>query len=170
MVKLAALLRGPFNTRHVEVSTLRELVIIVSLFLPALTVADDTEALVVGPTVFRAHAESVILPDYPLSSYKANHTGVAVVEVTVSATGKVTQTKVLESPDKPIADAVEAAVKRWSFHPLLVAGKPEVMKSRLIFYFRVVDHKSSVVDAIAENPVRDERARPTPIPRQSANR
>jgi len=75
------------------------------------------------------------------------------------STGMVTETKVLEAPDTPIANAVETAVKRWTFRPFLVEGKPVTFKSRVIFYFRVLDRKPVVVDATAS--IQRSSSRPT---------
>jgi TonB family protein len=134
------------------------------MLVPAVSAGDDAQMVLVSPGVLRALADSVTLPSYPISSSAASHTGVAVVEVVVSPSGKVTGTQVLESPDEAIADAVVSAVKRWTFHPFLTKGGAIGMKSRLIFYFRAVEGHSSVVDATVENPASRENRKPNPTP------
>lgn len=107
----------------------------------------------VGMGVFRAQAESVVLPKYPPSSIAAKHEGRVVIEVLTSPSGKVTDTRLLETPDEAIGNAVSNAVARWSFHPFFVKDAPQVIKGRLLFYFRIVHAKPIVIDAIAESPL-----------------
>jgi TonB family protein len=129
---------------------LKLLVIVWVLF--AFADARDTTVLV-SPAVLRGLAQTVVLPEYPASSSGQNHTGVAVIELVVSASGKVAHTEVLQSPDPSIAAAVAAALRQWSFRPFLVEGIAHPMRSRLIFYFRMEEHKPLVIDATEQNPV-----------------
>jgi TonB family protein len=126
---------------------------------PALSPGDDSKVVLVGPGVMRGLADSVVLPLYPTSSVKANHTGVAVVDVVVSSGGKVAKAEILQSPDEPISNAVVDAVKQWTFHPFLAGGVAVSMHSRLIFYFRVVKDRPSVIDATRESPPPEEQPR-----------
>lgn len=124
------------------------LVAAVALLGLAFAHADESRIVIVGPGILRHFAESTVLPEYPAISFRARHTGVAVIEVTVSMTGRVSDTKILQAPDRQIASSVETALKGWTFRPLLLSGKPITMKSRLIFYFRVANRKAVVIDAI----------------------
>jgi hypothetical protein len=57
----------------------------------------------------------------------------------------------LEAPDEAIGSATRAAVVRWTFQPFTVPGKGAVSaKSRLIFYFRIINNKPVVIDAAAD--------------------
>ena len=122
------------------------------LLAPALYGADEPKTVLVSPSVLRGLAYSTTLPNYPVSSFKANHTGVAVIEIVIGETGKVEKRMVLQAPDQPTARSVDDAVKRWEFHPFLASGSPVPMKGRLIFYFRVLDGRPVVFDATASPP------------------
>jgi TonB family protein len=139
------------------------MVMIAAVFfsVPVFGTPDGVAVVIVGPGVLRSLAESVVLPSYPVSSYKATRTGVAVIEVAVSPAGKIANTKVLETPDRAIGDSVETAVKQWTFHPLLMAGKPVIARSRLIFYFRIEGGKPVVVDATKEKSAPGSTAKPS---------
>jgi TonB family protein len=130
---------------------LRILVVIDCLVASMGYAADDSRIVLVGVRVFRSHAVSLLLPEYPSSSLSRGHEGRAVAEVRVSKAGKVTRADVLEAPDQLIAAAVEAAVVRWSFRPFIEVGtkRPLVVQSRLIFYFKLASGKPLVVDAAA---------------------
>jgi hypothetical protein len=65
--------------------------------------------------------------------------------------------RVLETPDQEIAAAVKDAVSRWSFLPFQGSdsgGKGlkrlYAVRSRVVFYFRLVDGKPVIIDAGAE--------------------
>jgi TonB family protein len=132
---------------------LRALSLMLPLFaLHATAMMSDEQELLVGMGVFRDHATSVVLPSYPVSSISAGHSGRAVIDVRVSGRGKVTDVRVIEAPDEDIAASVKAAIARWSFSPFQAADAHTVyaVRSRLIFYFRVIGGKPVVTDAAAE--------------------
>jgi len=103
--------------------------------------------LLVGSSVLRMDATTVVKPEYPPSSFSRHHEGPAIVEVHVSQKGSVVAAKVLEAPDAAISDAVDAALKKWSFQPTLLRGTPVQVTGRIVFYFRIVNGKPVVVDA-----------------------
>jgi TonB family protein len=128
---------------------IRFLVVVVCVF-PAVFAGEDTRIGYPALDVFHLQAISIVLPDYPASSVAKHHTGTAVVELLVSTEGKVSRVDVLESPDAAINAAVAAAAARWTFHPLITRDNvSHPMKGRLIFYFRIVNGKPKVIDAIA---------------------
>jgi TonB family protein len=122
------------------------------LLTPALYGADEPKTVLVSPGVLHGLAYSSPLPNYPVSSLKANHTGVAVIAVVIGESGKVEKTTMLQAPDQSAARSVDDAVKEWKFHPFLANGSPVSMKGRLIFYFRFLDGKPVVTDATASPP------------------
>jgi TonB family protein len=113
--------------------------------------AAESDVILVGVGILRAHAVTAGLPPYPRSSLAAGHKGIAVVEVQVSESGEVTLAHILEAPDPAIGSAVEATVRCWTFRPFLASSdkKHFAARSRLIFYFRLIEGKPVVVDAAA---------------------
>lgn len=124
----------------------------------------EAPELLVGIGIFRTHAISSVLPEYPASSLSAGHVGPAVIELRLSDEGTLRYSHVLEAPDSMIGSAVRDAVKRWSFRPFYVieGGKthPIAARSRLIFYFLLVDYRPLVIDAAAETNPKYLRDRP----------
>src|SRR5262249_20882498 len=60
-------------------------------------------------------------PVFPPEAYKANISGVVIIEATIGADGRVSDTKVLRSIpllDQPAVDAV----RQWEFEPTLLNG------------------------------------------------
>jgi hypothetical protein len=113
--------------------------------------AADLTVYRVGIGVLRQQVSEAVLPEYPLSSLSAGHAGRDVVDVWVSDSGKVLRVNTLEAPDRAISLAVEFAVRRWTFRAFLGTRNegPFSVRSRLIFYFNLVDGKPTVVDAAA---------------------
>lgn len=110
----------------------------------------------VGPMVFRDNAVHVVTPEYPKSSIAANVSGPAVAEVFVSDEGKVYNVKILEAPDLAIGNALKTALSKWVFRPFRVRqtmtgpSVPTPATSRLVFYFKSIDKKAIVIDAVEE--------------------
>ncbi len=86
---------------------------------------------------FRKLAVKIIMPTYPEQSKKNGASGVAVIEIEIDESGKLSQTKVLEAPDKYIEKNVLSAIKKWEFKADSVNGKPVRVQSKLTFYFKI---------------------------------
>lgn len=75
-------------------------------------------------------------PEYPAAARQFRLSGEVVVELTVGVDGKVENVEVTKG--KPILnDAVLRAVRRWSFQPFVVDGRPRRVKSTLSFNFQL---------------------------------
>lgn len=124
---------------------------LIGAVIPVFAAADGPEPLI-GVGVIRQQAATVVFPAYPTTSFGAGHEGRAVIEVRVSADGKVKDAHTVEAPDRDIGNAVEAAIKQWTFRPLRNPdnNQPLGFRSNLIFYFKRIDGKPVVIDAAAE--------------------
>ena len=90
----------------------------------------------------RQMALSSVMPSYPASSLAAGTSGVAVAAILTSTTaGGAPTVEILEAPDPAIADAVRAALAKWTF---AVFQYP--MQGKLTFYFRIEQGKGRVVN------------------------
>lgn len=62
-------------------------------------------------------AMTKVPPSYPEEARKARVMGIVVLEAEIAADGKVTDTRVLESPSPLLTAAAAEAVRRWEFEP-----------------------------------------------------
>lgn len=74
-----------------------------------------------------------------MSRAAANHgsMGTVRVEVSVAKDGRVTEVKVLESPNEYLSEDVSKALMQWVFSPLIVDGENKDFKFRQPFDFRL---------------------------------
>jgi TonB family protein len=94
-------------------------------------VADDRDIVTVGvrgiPPPRRVKDVLPVVPD------GITPRGVALLEVVVSANGRVETVKLLRGvrPEQPaLNDAALEAAKKWEFEPTVIAGKPRRIKVR----------------------------------------
>lgn len=77
-------------------------------------------------------------PAYPPEAKKAGIQGVVKLEATVDKTGKVSEIKLLESPDDSLAKAAADAVKQWEYSPYLGKDKkPAVFMMTVTVKFKL---------------------------------
>jgi TonB family protein len=100
--------------------------------------------------VFRNDALVSSMPRYPEDSIRAHHTGLVIAEVHVSDRGSVASIRLLQTVDTSISTEVEHVLKRWVFRPIKYGGTPIECQGRLLFYFRIVNGKAVVIDAVDE--------------------
>lgn len=105
----------------------------------------QVEVISVGEDGMRKSAKTSVLPAYPDTSVKNKKSGVAVAELQYDGEGKVTNVKVLEAPDKDIDKAVETALRKWTFKPSTINGRPISVKGKLTFYFEQTDDNKGIV-------------------------
>lgn len=101
-------------------------------------------------------------PIYPRRSLNRRVSGVAVIEVEVNSEGQVHGLKVVEAPDTEIAEAVQEAVRKWTFRS---TGTP--VRGTLIFYFRLHGVKGDVSSPAEMTALRDADTHPAADTRPS---
>lgn len=121
-----------------------------SVFFLVSTIAASAQVspLEGSPGFVRQQALKSPMPVYPAASIRDSHHGVAVVELLISSSGTTYDIKVLQSPDKAIAESVIVALKSWKFHPFMSDGRSVVVKSRFVFYFVLDGAGPHVTDAV----------------------
>jgi TonB family protein len=63
--------------------------------------------------------KSVQMPDYPVECMRANVSGQALIEFSVSPAGAVRDVKVVRAEIPEFGETAKAAVKKWSFFPAM---------------------------------------------------
>lgn len=92
-----------------------------------------------------------VRPHYPAEAISKKKEGVAVAAIALDTRGNLEFCRILQAPDKAIGTALEQAVSRWTFNPMIVRGQPVRVLSKVIFYFKIVGGMGIVVDPIAES-------------------
>jgi TonB family protein len=69
-----------------------------------------------APDSAKRKVKSKVAPEYPLLAKQLNVTGHVKIEVTISAEGKVTNTKVIGGNPVLVSASIEA-IKKWHFEP-----------------------------------------------------
>jgi TonB family protein len=110
--------------------------------LARFTLAKDETIVTVGEDGIRRSAAKTVMPAYPEEAKKKRVKGVVVIELQYDGNGDVASTKVLQSPDSNIGEAVQSAVKQWKFKPSKLEGKPISIRGKLTFYF-VIDKEGN---------------------------
>jgi len=80
---------------------------------------------------------SRVQPVYPEEAKKARISGIVILEVLISAEGRITQTKVLKPLPYGLDAAAEAAVRQWTFRPGTFNGVPVEVLFMLTVNMRV---------------------------------
>jgi TonB family protein len=86
--------------------------------------ANEGEALKVGGEVKEPVQISRIQPTYPEEARKNGIQGVVKLSAVVDAKGNVTKVEPIESPDPTLAAAAVDAVRKWTYKPATLKGKP----------------------------------------------
>ena len=74
-------------------------------------------------------------PEYPRNMRERKETGGAILELQVSAKGKLTGVKVLRASHPEFAESAVRAVREWKFSPALQEGRPIEAKVALAVVF-----------------------------------
>ncbi len=77
------------------------------------------------------------MPLYPRESLKNRVKGVVVAELQHDGTGRVTELRILQSPDSWTGKAVSKAVISWLFLPIQYEGRPVSVRGKITFYFEI---------------------------------
>jgi TonB family protein len=94
------------------------------------------DRIVLTPRAIRDAALFKQEPEYPAAARQFRLGGEVLVEVTVGVDGKVENIAVTRGQPL-LTDAVIRAVKKWSFAPFMVDGRPRRVKSSLLFNFQL---------------------------------
>jgi TonB family protein len=76
-------------------------------------------------------------PGYPLELIRANVHGVVTLYAVIHSDGKVSDIRVLNSPDERLDTYAASALARWKFVPAERAGKPVALEAVVEIPFRV---------------------------------
>jgi TonB family protein len=76
-------------------------------------------------------------PGYPLELMRANVQGLVTLYAVIHADGKVSDIRVLNSPDERLDNYAASALARWKFVPAERAGKPVALEAVVEIPFRV---------------------------------
>jgi TonB family protein len=76
-------------------------------------------------------------PGYPLELIHANVHGVVTLYAVIHSDGKVSDIRVLNSPDERLDSYAAQALARWKFLPAVRAGKPVALEAVVVIPFRV---------------------------------
>jgi len=140
------------TTSLLSVVPLRILVWLLSFLIPTSSsfaqLPKGTE-IPAHPLALRSQAKVAPLPVYPSQSIDKKITGRVVVEVHMNIAGKVSTIKRLETPDPQLTEAVELALKEWTFEPFreMSDRSPIASYGTMIFYFQITNGKPLVIDA-----------------------
>ncbi len=86
--------------------------------------ADDSDVLKVGGDVKEPVQISRVQPVYPEEARKNGIQGIVKLSAVIDAKGTVTKVEPIESPDPTLAAAAVDAVKKWTYKPATLKGKP----------------------------------------------
>jgi TonB family protein len=78
-----------------------------------------------------------VLPEYPETLVKSGKAGRITLQVNIGNDGLVANATVADSQIPEMNAATVAAVKKWTFKPLLRAGQPVAFNIRLIFNYSI---------------------------------
>lgn len=94
----------------------------------------DNQVLVVSPHAIREAAVFRQEPEYPATARQFHVSGEVVADFIVGLDGKVENVEITKG--SPILrDPVIKALRKWSFSPFKVDGRPRRVKSTLAFEF-----------------------------------
>jgi TonB family protein len=80
-----------------------------------------------------------IKPEYPEEARRLGIEGVVMIEVAISAEGKVIDVKILEEPGFGLGEAARSAIMQSEFEPAMSGDTPVAVRVRIPVRFRLVD-------------------------------
>jgi TonB family protein len=103
-----------------------------------LALAAGTAVLAEVPTITTANAMAratkKVSPEFPVAAKQLHITGSQEVQVTVSKSGDVVETKILKG-NAMFSNASTAAAKQWKFSPLVKDGEASEFTAVLVFNY-----------------------------------
>lgn len=96
---------------------------------------------------FRRWAIHSVVPTYPANAARAHQSGIAVAEVRVDETGKISSVELLEAASPTIGEALLEAINQWQFKPVTQDTTKEAVKytGKLTYYFQIINGKPKVL-------------------------
>jgi TonB family protein len=79
----------------------------------------------------------VVVPSMSFSATNHGGVGYVLVEVFVAKDGRVSDVRILESPNQYASEDTYKAVMQWEFSPLIERGEPKAFTYRQSFRFRL---------------------------------
>jgi TonB family protein len=99
--------------------------------------ADNSDVLKVGGDVKEPVELSRAQPVYPEEARKNGIQGIVKLSAVIDAKGTVTKVEPIESPDPTLAAAAVDAVKKWTYKPATLKGKPVKVIMTVTVNFRL---------------------------------
>ena len=100
------------------------------------TVSTEGKTIVISSSAAREAARIHLEPEYPAAARQFRLSGDVQAEVTIGLDGKVESVAVSKG-NAILNSAVALAVKKWTFAPFSVDGRPTRAKSTLTFTFKL---------------------------------
>ncbi len=100
------------------------------------TVSTEGKTIVISSSAAREAARIHLEPEYPAAARQFRLSGDVQAEVTIGLDGKVESVAVSKG-NAILNSAVASAVKKWTFAPFSVDGRPTRAKSTLTFSFKL---------------------------------
>jgi TonB family protein len=76
-------------------------------------------------------------PQYPEAARKARIEGVVILDAVIAASGEVEEVRVIRSAGKLLDDAAAEALRRWTYRPATLNGRPVRVLLTVTVSFRV---------------------------------
>ncbi|MCL4808717.1 MAG: energy transducer TonB, partial [Thermoanaerobaculia bacterium] len=78
-----------------------------------------------------------VAPAYPEEARKNKVQGSVILSVVVDGKGNVAKVETVESPDPMLAEAAIEAVKKWTYEPATLKGKPVKVQMKVTVTFKL---------------------------------
>lgn len=99
--------------------------------------AGKDEVLKVGGEVKEPVVKNRDAPAYPEEARKNKVQGSVILSVVVDGKGNVAKVETVESPDPMLAEAAIEAVKKWTYEPATLKGKPVKVQMKVTVTFKL---------------------------------
>jgi outer membrane biosynthesis protein TonB len=120
-------------------------VVAVSVLVLSAAVSAMAQLGVTTESSLRDLASRIVTPAFPAEALADRRTGVAVAEMELDERGGVMKVDVLEAPSESIRREMLAALRQWEFARLALVQQRVRFKSRVTFYFAIVNGSGRVL-------------------------
>ena len=112
------------------------LLVVVCVNAVAQSAADKPTITVLSDQAVRGAAKVHVDPEYPAAARQFRVSGDVVADLIVSVDGKIESISITKG-NPLLSAAVVAALKKWTFAPFSLEGRPIRVKSTLTFSFKL---------------------------------